>query len=270
MYYKLTKEDYTDTETDFVFKEGLNNISKNINIYNEDKWVTNNFSDKCYWLWECEPIENYKICKNKTVKAKKFILKNPICIYDSIELQKIIVKYDGDNIEFINNPSEDVMLTAIRKTPTSILNIDTNILTEAVFLEALRLGGEIILYEMKIPTEELKISVVKLDGYFIKFIKNPTEDIKLAAVKQNGLAIEFIKNPTEDIKLAAVKQNGLAIEFIENPSEDIKLAAVKQNGFAITFIKNPTEAIQLKAINQNKSAITFIKNPTKAVKLAAM
>lgn len=45
----------------------------------------------------------------------------------------------------------------------------------------------------EIPTIELCLEVLKIDGTIISAIKDPPIGLCLEAVKQNGLAIKFIK-----------------------------------------------------------------------------
>lgn len=63
-------------------------------------------------------------------------------------------------IEYIENPSEEIKLMAVKGNGTSIRYIND-------------------------PSEEVKLTAVKQNGFAIQHIKNPSEEIKLAAIKQN-------------------------------------------------------------------------------------
>jgi hypothetical protein len=182
------------------------------------------------------------------------------------------VRQESSAYYYINNPSEAVMLLALKhslydETYQIFKRIDNP--TEAVQLAAVKLQeGELIEY-IKNPTEAVQLAAVKNSAFAIEYIKNPTEAVQLAAVKGDAYVIEYINNPSEAVQLAAVKKDGQAIEYINNPSEAVQLAAVKQDGWALKYIKNPSEAVQLAAVKQDGWALKYIKNPSEAVKKAA-
>jgi hypothetical protein len=78
----------------------------------------------------------------------------------------------GDLIQFIDNPSEEVQLTAVKDDPFSIKYIEN-------------------------PTEKVQLAAVKKNPYSIRFIQNSSETVQLAAVKQYPNSIRFIQNPSE-------------------------------------------------------------------------
>jgi hypothetical protein len=119
------------------------------------------------------------------------------------EEQQLAVQQDGQDIKYIDNPSEELKKLAVQQDGYAIQFIAN-------------------------PSEELKKLAVLQDGNAIRHIKNPSEEIQKLAVQRSGYAIEYIKNPSEGIKKLAVEENGYAIRYIENPSEEIQKLAVDQ------------------------------------------
>ena len=142
-------------------------------------------------------------------------------------------------IRYIDNPSEEMQLEAVKKDGNAIKGI-------------------------KKPSEKVQLEAVKEDWGTIEYIKNPSEAVQLEAAKRNGSILMYLKNPSEAVKIEAVKNYGYAITYIDNPTEEMKIEAVKNNGIVIMNIDNPSEAIQLEAVKNRKEALTYIENPSKA------
>ena len=81
----------------------------------------------------------------------------------------------GDLIQFIDNPSEEVQLAAVKENGLSIKYIQN-------------------------PSERVQLAAVKEIPYSIQHIKNPSERVQLAAVEENPYSIHYIKNPSERVK----------------------------------------------------------------------
>ena len=129
------------------------------------------------------------------------------------------VEYDPWALEYIENPSEEIQIQALKKNSNVFKLIDN-------------------------PSEEVQKVAVQLNAYNIGNIENPSEEIQKLAVSNRGYAIRYIKNPSEEVKLRAVSQNGEAIRFIENPSEEIQLQAVRNSHYSLKFIDNPSEKVK--------------------------
>ena len=190
-------------------------------------------------------VINNQIAKADVEKAIKVITAAP-AKYSEQEALKL-VKEDGRNIQYIENPSVAVQLAALKQDHFAFRYI-------------------------KNPSEAVQLFAVKMDvPYYndnLQFIKNPSEEVQLAAVKnkKGGGNLEYIKNPSEEMQWAAIKNGGCYIEYIKNPSEEIQLAAVKNSYSAIKYIKNPSEEVQLAAVKHDKNAFHYIKDPSDAVK----
>jgi hypothetical protein len=232
---KLTVEN--NIHNSFEFKEGLNTDPVPFNASDSctkggfyftfshrwREWVS--YGDKfMYWMWDVKiPDDAQVYLESPTkIKADKFILENKRYIYDDEERCMLAVKYDGNMIRVIKDPSEKVHLEAVRQNVRAIRFI-------------------------KDPSETVQLEAVRWNGYALRYIKDPSEKVQLEAVRWNGCALRYIKDPSEKVQLEAVRQNGLAIRYIKDPSEAVRLEAVRRNGYVIKFIKNPSEKVQLEA-----------------------
>ena len=108
-------------------------------------------------------------------KWKNFESTRGYLIYSSTEEEQLkAVQENGDNIQYINNPSEEVKLEAVKNNGYSIKYMNN-------------------------PSKKLKIEAIKNTSYAIMHIKNPSEELQLLAVKENPLSIIDINNPTEKV-----------------------------------------------------------------------
>ena len=151
------------------------------------------------------------------------------------ELEIFIVKNNGNNIRYINNPSKKVQMEAIKNTPLSIKyirNVD----------------------------KEIGIMCVKSLWNSLELINNPSEEIIEEAIKTKGWAIQFVKEPSEELQVLAVSKDYDSIKYIENPSENVQLAAIENYYVAIRFIKKPSLKAKVKAVILNGEAINYISN----------
>jgi hypothetical protein len=182
------------------------------------------------------------------------------------EEQQLAVQENGQDIKYIDNPSEELKKLAVQQDGYAIQFI-ANPSEELKKLAVLQDGNAI--RHIKNPSEEIQKLAVQRSGYAIEYIKNPSEGIKKLAVEENGFAIRYIKNPSEELQKLAVQKNGLAIHYIKNPSEEVKKLAVQQDGYAIRYIDNPSEEVKKLAVQQDGYAIRFIKNPSEEIKKLA-
>lgn len=151
------------------------------------------------------------------------------------ELKLFIVKNNGNNIRYIENPSKEVQKQAVKSTPLCVKYIE-NI------------------------DEEIGVMCVKSLWNSLELMKNPSERIIEEAVKAKGWAIQFVENSSEELQLLAVSKDYDAIKYIENPSESVQLAAIENYYAAIRFIKNPTQKAKVTAVMINGEAINYISN----------
>ena len=81
----------------------------------------------------------------------------------------------GRLIGFIDNPSQEVQLAAVKEDPWSVKYIQN-------------------------PSQTVQLAAVKKNPFSIQYIQNPSEKVQLVAVKNNPFSIKYIKNPTQKVK----------------------------------------------------------------------
>ena len=131
------------------------------------------------------------------------------------------VEYDPWALEYIDNPSEEVQVQALKKNSNVFKLIDN-------------------------PSEEVQKVAVQSNAYNIVNIENPSEEIQKLAVSNRGYAIKFIKNPSEELQIEAVRRSPSAIRHIKNPSEKVQIEAVRcdTNCWGVLGdIENPTQRV---------------------------
>lgn len=139
----------------------------------------------------------------------------------------------GSILSYLNNPSEDVINTA------------------------LEIAGQNLVYIQKPTTKQilLGLSHETESPWLISKVKKPTVQMQITAVIHDFDAIKYIKNPCEAVKLAAAKAHGIEIlRNINNPSEQVILTAINNSfsdtkRFFLYFIPHPNYKISC-AINK--------------------
>ena len=114
-------------------------------------------------------------------------------------------------IQYINNPTEDMMLKAINAGWTNLSYI-------------------------KNPTENAIKAAINQSGWAIKYVENPSEEIQLLSVRKNYDSIQYIKSPYESVQIEAVNINSDALRYINSPFYSAQLIAIKNDDSAIRFI----------------------------------
>lgn len=122
------------------------------------------------------------------------------------------IKLVEDEIRFINNPTEEMQLEAVRKYGCIIKYIEN-------------------------PSEEVQLEAVKENGEAIKYINNPSEDLQLEAVKENGFNLLYINNPSEKVQLEAVKETAYAGQYLRNPTDTVIDCIIQSNNLdAVKYV----------------------------------
>lgn len=99
------------------------------------------------------------------------------------EEQLQVVKEDGYDIEYINNPSEKIKLEAVKENGLAIECINN-------------------------PSEEVQLEAIKEDVRAIRYIKNPTEKVLQESIKGFGMGntynlkymLKFLENDLQEDK----------------------------------------------------------------------
>lgn len=84
-------------------------------------------------------------------------------------------------VKYLNNPSEKVLLEAVKEYP-------------------------FIIEEINNPSEKVQLEAIKQSPFSIGEIHNPTEKVQLEAIKQDVNSIKNIKNPTDNVLKEALKR----------------------------------------------------------------
>lgn len=190
------------------------------------------------------------------------------------------IRRDGKQIRFVEDPPESLQMEAFRSKNAQSWIVSDIIQciknpTEEVKLTAVRLNGNSLEHVPHPWSHELMLEAVRRDGKVLEIIQkhlksDPPEDICFAAISQNPFAIEYISDPTEEMQLAAVRQSGDALGLLKKPSYEVKLAAVRQSGDSVRHVGNPTSELQFEAVRQSPASIRFIKNAPEEIQLEAV
>lgn len=166
--------------------------------------------------------------------------------YISDDVKIAAIKYYPPNIDYIENPNEEM-------------------LREALYNE-LRHGGIISRFDNL--DEGLQLLAVDVDGSNVQYLNEPSEEVKLKAIQKGGF--RFIKNPTDEMLLEAVKVKWSDIQYMINPPIETQLEAIFGNWNAIKYIKNPSPQVELYAVMRDWRAIQYINNPSETMLRYAM
>lgn len=168
-------------------------------------------------------IENYLIerinnlsCWDVCEVLKKFPQTPGIC--------EAVLNRSPDFIAFLDNPTEEQCLFAVKNNPLIILDLENP--SEKLWIEAIN-GCEWLFIDCLNPTELICMEAVRINGELLSYIKNPSEAVCLEAVKNDPLAIRYIKNADIKEKISNSKKPSIdsliknVIEQKANSSSDI-------------------------------------------------
>lgn len=252
--------------TDIVFSELKDKDKKDLVNAKVKGNVQMQQDEYLFWASETtpEPEELEKV-NSRMVSLKANALEFIINPSEEV-IKKALYNYPR-SIQYLDNPTEEQQLTSINNDPSTFQFINNP--SERVIEEALYIRPSNIQY-IPNPTEKQMIIAVNARAESIKHIKNPPESVQLVAVTQDGLSIQHIQDPSEKVEFAAVKTTSASITHIPNPSEELQLLAVERHYENIRYIEKPTEKVQLAAVEQYGGSIRFFKNPSESVQLAAV
>ena len=218
---------------------------------------------------------------------------------DLINLIKKNPKYLFD----INNPTEDMVLEAVKQDCNIIRKINKEYLSYNIYLEAVKQNSFLLeIVPIELQSIEMCIMAIKHRPFSIQQIKNLNEEICLEAVKANCntfynmprkfktalVCIEAVRSNSTlithilrdihildipiELQEEAVKVNGNFLKYIDNPSSNVIKLAVLNNPMAIEYLEESqqTDEICNIAIGENPLLINRIKNQTVERCLAAI
>lgn len=175
----------------------------------------------------------------------------------------LAIKANGENIQYVKNPTEEMIICAIENSmevPDICFNNQTDEIKEALIRANCFVAVEN-------PTEEQCIKAIKQHADNIRYIKNPSEEMCMLAVQESPLSIGEISNPSEIVRLAAVTLDGFALSRFSEQTEEMCLIAVKNNCRSRLFVpilryaKHQTLEVCMAAIKNDPRSIDYIKDP---------
>lgn len=104
-------------------------------------------------------------------------------------------------LQFIDNPSDDIIIAAVRKDPLVIEYVDN-------------------------PSERVQFAAVHGSPYAIQAMRNPTDKVLIRTINDHPSVFELIDRPSENVQLAAVRIDPSNLQFISEPSKDVVIAAM--------------------------------------------
>mgnify|MGYP000535604960 CR=1 FL=1 len=150
-------------------------------------------------------------------------------------VQEAAIANTARAIQFIENPSEDIKLQAVRAGWNNLSYLDN-------------------------PSQELIDAALDQSGWAIKYIKDADHDLQLRAVNKNYDAVKYIKDPAPDVQLAAVRGNYEALRYIENPTDEAKDLAIREDAQALRLIRNLGKEDFLHYLGLNVLVSKYIPN----------
>jgi hypothetical protein len=209
-YYKLLRPDLI--HYDFIYKEGLNELSEPFNPG-----------------LECGSGGLYYSDQDNIFKYLELYSYDPDLLIGIVSLP--------DNAKFVSiNMNNEKKYKSDKIILSDIQRLDNMLSSDPVItLKAVKHNGYALQY-VKEQTKDICIEAVKQNGFALQYVKEQSADICIEAVKQNGMALCYVKEQTEDICTEAVKQYGMALQYVEEQTDDICIKAVQKNGMALHLL----------------------------------
>lgn len=212
--------------------------------HNKDyiKYINNPASELQAMLVEEEPENIRKMC-NPPESACLVAVK-----YDGMLIQYIAqdcrtenvsrcaVEQNGYAIRFINNPSIETQVLAVRNNPKVVTLINN-------------------------PDIRVIKAAIDMDPTVISIIDNPRPDLQVYAVEKKASAINGITHPCYEAVKRAVEKDGLMIRNYQYIYPQLRRTAINSNPFAVKALYNPTVEEYILAAQKNRNVLMFIKNP---------
>ena len=204
----------------------------------------------------------------------------------SEEINEILSK-KGNYIQFIQNPTEEQAILAVRQNGYAIRHIKNQ--TESIVNAAIARQPLSIQFVKK-PTRDQLERCFEKDPNTIAYIKNPSYEQKISAVSRKGGTIQYISDPDQYLVGLAIDNNPMSLQHVykkmtdeeiitvlkrrpqaiknilDKLSPEIKKMVLSNYGFCLKYLKRQTEELCLLAVKNNPLAIKFVQNQTSAIK----
>ncbi|MBU0579935.1 MAG: isochorismatase family protein [Candidatus Margulisbacteria bacterium] len=251
----------------------LAHLDKNlIQVYGLDKFRKMAFA-------KVAGIENYDALTRDQL-IKEAVKNNGIiisCLKEeelSIELCEIAIKQNPYNLRFISNFVEKNHPKLKKLAFGRIAGIiDQNILSSMSFDKIIIKAAEkdfiltlTLLNNLNYNISgQVKMDILKNNGFAISLIKNATDAMKIIALNQNGFALQYLNASSEEMKKIAFAQIANISNYNDYALDQLQLMAISKNPKAISLIENPNIALQKAALGKDPFTIKNIKHPSKEI-----
>ena len=194
-------------------------------------------------------------------------------------VQLAAVSADPINLQYVADPTQEMMWRALRTLPTPIDRVHSgrccNVafpamqfakgpLSRAYELAAVAFCPENIAW----ATEAVQQEAVFADPTRVQYITDPSLAIQMVAARAG--AYMHIKRPHRDVALEMARSGKVPPDALDTSDYGIQAAIVARCPNDIAWISDPIEAVQLAAVTYDGKLIRLIQDPTHSVQLAAV
>ncbi len=260
--FLVCKQWYENFKRNLIKCPTCNKVTK---IYDKEIWATDKEDDYCHEY--NGTTEDYKTIKKMIQFIPYFFNKIP---KQTHKLCEIAIILDNNNIQYVRDEFKDNKICFMIAKLGYINYIPKDIVTEDMYIEAVKYNGYIF---SNIPKTKITplicLEAVKKNGNILCHISKQTEEMCLEAVKQSGRALKYAKHKTYEICMEAVKQSPSAFQYIPDTflTEELCLNVVKNDGKLLKYIPNDlqTEEMCILAIKTYFHALKYVHNQTENV-----
>lgn len=162
---------------------------------------------------------------------------------------------------FRENPTEELQMEIIKRTPTAIISLDYPCERAQIYI--LEHYPELIV-NIKNPCAEIQAELIRQDPSYISSIENPSNEMITSVLSRDGMMLEYIPNPSEEACLIAVAQNGYARKFVpeDKITDEINKTAVSSQPKIIMDIENPSDEVVRAALSKDPNVISIMDTPS--------
>lgn len=200
---------------------------KIVKIYGIHQWVTDESDNSCHGYY-CDKNPEEQLNHYKRIKS--ILFNNPTfikAIRQCHVLNYRAVSRDPSTIQYIHNPSKEIIFYVLERDP------------------------KYIKYILK-PSDEMILYAIESNPLAIRYVQNKTNTLLLKSVNMNGLCLEYIPETlqTQEICNNAVNNDMNAFKYVieKYQTREMCLKALNHNIKFIEYIKNPKEEYYLKVL----------------------
>lgn len=259
----------------------------------------------CSIIWmeliiDCPPDLNY--CQ---IKTHHDILLQSILVHTTLVIEAI--KQNARIIKLVNYPSQEMYFEAVKKDGMILEMVENQNKTQEICEAAVKQNGMAInfvpeemrtpeLFQLAItfgrypdaiklsknPTDDMKISIIKIFGYFngCDYGFEMTRDLLIKIISEGDITNDtsmhhgtpqFItciddmitqSQTTQTIGGVSIEYGSPIIQLINTLPEELLIKLVAKKPLAIRFIINQSSDVCLTAMRTDPSAVSLIRKPT--------